>query len=111
MVLSVRTGGAGYQFEPLEQERRAIEEDIQIPVGGCLHAGHSGNGANGSGDVLRDLTWGLAEPARQLESNRAAQVAQHTVGGIFDRDRYTSRVVERIELGEGGAYADPDSVV
>ena len=96
--------------EPGQQERRAVEEDVEIAVRRGFDAADAVAGSEPSGDLLRDDLRRLAQPAGQLERDGHAEVAECPIRRLFDRE-VQRRIVKRIQLRQNGADAGTDRVV
>ena len=95
--------------EPGQQERGAIQEHVEVAVGGRIHAGDARHGPEGAGNLLRDGPWRLAEPAGEVERHRRPQVAERAVRRILDDDGQIG--VEPVQFGQDGAHTASDLFV
>ena len=73
--------------QPFAQERRSLEEEVQITVrcrGDALDAFER---SEVTGDLLRNRPRRLAQPPRQLERHRRAEVAEVAIGRVLEGER------------------------
>ena len=100
-------GGAsragGRRGEPIEQKRRARQEEVQVAVGRGGDALDALERAEVAGDLLRDGPRRLAQPPRQLEGDRRAEIAEVAVGRVLEGERRLRRRVQRSSAWSAGA--------
>ena len=73
----------GRRCEPVEQERRAIQEEIEIAVGRRGDMADTGQRTEVLGHFLRDRARGFAQPPCQLERRRCAEITEVPVWWIL----------------------------
>ena len=92
------------QAEARAQERRAIEEDVQIAVGRGLDARDPRNRADVLRQILGDGARRLPQPPGQVEGDRRPEVAKGPVGRRLDSDRRAGVLAEPMAVGENRAH-------
>ena len=95
-----RAGAADAGDEAVEEKLRPLEEEVQVAVGRGRDLPDAFERAEGGGDLLRDGARRLAQPARELERDGRAEVAEIAVRRILEHERRPRRGLERIEGGD-----------
>ena len=114
MVLPACGAGAGRapaRPSRAQQERRPIEEDVQVAVGRGLDAVHAGHGADLRGQLLGDDARRLAQAAGQVERHGRAEVAHRAVGRRFDGNRDARVLAKAVGLSQNRAHTVLESFV
>ena len=89
-----------------QQEVPAVEEDVEIPVGGGDHPGDAWNAAQRGRELLRDRARRLPQRARELKRHRNGQIAQRPGRRNFHGERGNVRDAEMRADGIGDAVVD-----
>ena len=97
-----RAGAA--ERQPLAQERRSVEKEVQIAVGCRGDTCRTPSSVPKSPAIsCGDRPRRLAQPARQFEGHRRAEVAEVAVGRVLEGDGWLRRGVEGIERASAAA--------
>ena len=75
----------------------ALEKEVQVAVRRRGDLPDALERSERAGDLLRDGARRLAQPARQLEGDRRAEVAELAVRRVLERDRRRVGDFERVE--------------
>ena len=72
--------------DPLLEERRPVDEDVEVAVGRGRDASDAIAGGETCGDLLGNRLGRLAQAPGQLECDRRAEIAHGPIGRRFDGD-------------------------
>ena len=95
------------QAQAGEEERRSLEEDVEIAVRRGFDPGHAWDRAERGGELLRDRPRRFAQAAGQVERHGRSEITQRAVGRILNRNRQVG-VGDAVKPGKSVAHTRPD---